>query len=206
MQRKILVATTNPGKVRELGQLLGLAVDLVGLSEFQAMPTVVEDAATFAGNARKKASEYARAAGLWTISDDSGLVIDALDGQPGIRSARFSGAVDADRSLIDRQNIQMVLDLMRDVPDDLRTARFQCCLCLAAPDRILIETEGAVEGIITREPLGDGGFGYDPIFWVPPFSKTFAQLTPEEKNAVSHRGRAIERLRPLLQHCLTQVP
>lgn len=205
MALQILVATTNQGKVKELRTLLELdrqgetEVVLLSLSEVAGVPEVEEDAETFAGNARKKATAYAAVTGLWTISDDSGLVIDALGGRPGVNSARFSGVQDTDRSVVDKKNIQKVLDLMRNVPLTDRTARFKCCLCMAAPDRVQIETEGTVEGLIGTEPVGAGGFGYDPIFYLPSLSKTMAQLDMKEKNAISHRGNAIRRLKPLLE-------
>lgn len=211
MTQHILVATTNQGKVRELKTLLelgregGVEAVLLSLSEVTGAPEVEEDADSFAGNARKKATSYAAATGLWTISDDSGLVVDALGGRPGVNSARFSGARDTDRSIVDRKNIQKVLKLMRDVPSAERTARFKCCLCLAAPDRVLIETEGTVEGVITTEPAGEGGFGYDPVFYLPHLSKTMAQLDMTEKNALSHRGNAIRRLKPLLETLIRTV-
>lgn len=156
----------------------------------------------FAENARKKAIGYAKATGLWTIADDSGLVIDALDGTPGVKSARFSGAKDKDRTLLDHKNMTKVLKLLQGVPEEARTARFVCCLCLASPDEILIETQGTLEGFITDTPIGENGFGYDPVFFVPHLNKTVAQLTREEKNTISHRGNAIRKLKPLLDKLL----
>jgi XTP/dITP diphosphohydrolase len=201
-RRTILVATTNPGKVAELHALLGGDVDWVGLSAFPEAPKVEEDGATFSENARKKALTCSRALGLWTLSDDSGLVIDALNGQPGVHSARFAGVTGPDRKTIDRSNIDKVLYLLRDTPADRRTARFVCHLCLASPKEILIETFGTLEGLIIDTPKGSGGFGYDPVFWVPSAAKTVAQMTSDEKNAISHRGSAIARLKPLLSGLL----
>ncbi len=201
----ILVATTNPGKVRELRAMLDLDVDFKSLADFPGLEEVQEDGATFAENARKKALGYAQATGLWTLADDSGLVVDALGGAPGVNSARFSGdkPKGVDRRLIDRRNWQKLLAMMADVPTEERTARFVCCLCLASPAEVLIETRGAVEGLIATEPAGEGGFGYDPVFFVPPLGRTVAQIGDEEKNAISHRGNAMKKLKPLLEELLS---
>ena len=198
--RKILVATTNPGKIAEIRAMLGGDVNWLSLADVGPLAEIEEDGSTFAENARKKALGYARAAGLWTIADDSGLVVDALDGAPGVKSARFSGdkPKEEDRTLIDHRNIAKVLELLKDVPEDKRTARFVCCLCLASPEKPLIETEGTLEGLITDREIGKNGFGYDPVFFVPHLNKTVAQLTADEKNEISHRGNAIRKLRPLL--------
>ena len=195
---KILVATTNPGKVAELRAMLDIDVEMVGLSDFECIGEVEEDGETFAENARKKATGYAKVTGLWTIADDSGLVIDALDGAPGVRSARFCGEKGNDRTLLDHKNMARVLELLDGVPTEKRTCRFVCCLCLTSPEKVLIETEGKLEGVITENQIGTNGFGYDPIFFVPDLNKTVAQLTPEQKNAISHRGNAIRKLIPLL--------
>ncbi len=178
--------------------MLDADVQWLDLSDFPDIAEIKEDGTTFAENARKKATGYAKAAGLWTIADDSGLVIDALGGAPGIKSARFSGNKEADRTLLDHKNMAKVLKLLEDVPKEKRTARFVCCLCLASPEKILIETEGTLEGLIADRPIGENGFGYDPIFFVPHLNKTVAQLTAEEKNAISHRGNAVRKLKPLL--------
>jgi XTP/dITP diphosphohydrolase len=199
MNRKILVATTNPGKAGELEAMLDLDVKWLTLADFPDIPEVKEDGATFIENARKKAAAYAKATGLWTIADDSGLVIDALDGAPGIESARFSGLKSPDRTLIDHKNIAKVLKLLKGVPAEKRTAKFVCSLCLASPDQILIETQGTLKGLITDREIGNNGFGYDPIFFVKNLNKTVAQLNREEKNAISHRGSAIRKLKPLLK-------
>ena len=200
--RTILVATTNPGKIAELRAMLDAEVEWVGLSDLPPAPEVEEDGRTFAENARKKATVYAKATGLWTLSDDSGLVIDALGGQPGVRSARFAGVEGPDRKTVDRRNIEKVLHLLHDVPPAQRTAHFVCHLCMASPGRVLIEASGTLEGRIIDTPLGDNGFGYDPIFWVPSLGKTVAQLGSEEKNAISHRGNAIRKLKPMLRELL----
>jgi XTP/dITP diphosphohydrolase len=204
--RKILVATANPGKIAEISVLLGTDVRWLGLADLGETAEIEEDGLTFAENARKKAAGYAKEAGFWTIADDSGLVIDALGGAPGVKSARFSGEKlkDADRTLIDHRNIAKVLELLKGVPQEKRTARFVCCLCLASPERILIETEGILEGLITDREIGENGFGYDPIFFVPHLNRTVAQLTREEKNAISHRGKAIRQLKSTLDGLLDE--
>jgi len=223
--KEILVATGNPGKIVEIRAMLDANVRWLGLSDLPPMAEIAEDGTTFDENARKKAAGYAKATGLWTLADDSGLVVDALGGAPGVKSARFCGeavpalrpagilpavkkqgqdalATGADRTLIDHRNIAKTLELLKDVPEEKRTARFVCRLCLASPERILIETEGTLEGLITDREIGLNGFGYDPIFFVPDLNKTVAQLTGEEKNAISHRGNAIRKLKPLLDEML----
>ncbi|MHC4455667.1 MAG: XTP/dITP diphosphatase [Planctomycetota bacterium] len=202
MKRKILVATTNPGKITELRAMLGADVEWLGLADFDGIGEVKEDGATFTENARTKALTYAKKSGLWTIADDSGLVVDALDGAPGVKSARFSGEKREDRTLIDHKNMAKVLKLLEGIPKEKRTARFVCHLCLASPDKILIETKGKLEGLINDKPVGENGFGYDPILFLPELNKTVAQLTSEEKNAISHRGNAIRKLKPLLNDLL----
>ena len=212
MKCKILVATTNPGKMAEISAMLDADVQWLCLSDFDDIVEIEEDGLTFAENAHKKAVGYARATGLWTIADDSGLVVDALDGAPGVKSSRFSGdkLKGDDRSLIDHRNIAKVLKLLAGVPREKRTARFVCCLCIAcpefiegaSPERILIETRGTLKGLIADGEIGENGFGYDPIFFVPHLKKTVAQLTTEEKNAISHRGNAIRKLKPLLEELL----
>ncbi|MCK4293693.1 MAG: RdgB/HAM1 family non-canonical purine NTP pyrophosphatase [Planctomycetes bacterium] len=200
MKQKIVVASTNPGKLGELRAMLDADVEWVGLSDFPGIEEVEEDGVTFAQNARKKALGYAKATGLWTIADDSGLVVDALGGEPGVKSARFSGEKlqGEDRTLIDHRNIAKVLELLKDVPKEKRTARFVCCLCLASPEEVLLETQGTLEGGIIDREIGSNGFGYDPIVFVPGLGKTVAQMTSEEKNSISHRGNAIRKLKPLL--------
>jgi XTP/dITP diphosphohydrolase len=202
MKRKILIATTNPGKIAEIRATLDVDVELVGLSDFAGIGEVKEDGVTFAENARKKALGYAKATGLWTIADDSGLVVDALGGKPGVKSSRFSGEKETDRKLLDHKNMAKVLRLLQAVPKEKRTARFVCCLCLASPKKVLIETQGTLEGLIADKEIGQNGFGYDPIFFVPSLNKTVGHLTAKEKNAISHRGQAIRKLKPLLAKLL----
>jgi XTP/dITP diphosphohydrolase len=202
MKRQILVATTNPGKIAELRAMLDFDVEWVGLADFPNINEIKEDGETFAENARKKAIGYAKTMGLWTIADDSGLVVDALGGQPGVKSARFSGAKDKNRKVVDRKNCEKVLRLLKNIPKEKKTARFICCLCLASPEKVLIETQGTLEGFIAEKEMGENGFGYDPIFFVPKLGKTVAQLSRKEKNAISHRGNAIRKLKPLLEQLL----
>ena len=203
---KILVATTNQGKLAELSVMLDMDIQWLSLADFSGIDEVEEDGLTFAQNARKKAVGYSKATGQWTIADDSGLIIDALDGAPGIHSARFSGPKhdDTEGSQIDRRNIAKVLEMMRDIPDAQRTARFVCSLCLASAEEVLVETQGFFEGFITDRETGSEGFGYDPIFFVPKLNKTVAQLSGEQKNSISHRGKAIRELKPLLHGILQQ--
>jgi len=198
---KILVASTNPGKLKELREMLEGDIEWVGLSDFPDISEIEEDGTTFAENARKKSIGYAKATGLWTLADDSGLVVDALGGQPGVKSARFAQSHRGDRKdrkEIDKMNIEKLLALLKNIPKEKRQARFVCCLCLAGPGKVLIETKGEVEGVIINEPAGDNGFGYDPVFFVPRLNKTVAQMTSDEKNSISHRGNALRKLKPLL--------
>jgi XTP/dITP diphosphohydrolase len=198
--KKILVASTNPGKLKELREMLGGDIEWVGLADFPNIPEIEEDGKTFAENARKKALGYAKETGLWTLADDSGLVVDALGGQPGVKSARFAGAKDRDRKIIDRKNIEKLLAILKTAPKEKKTAKFVCRLCLASPEKVLIETQGEVDGVIIDTPIGENGFGYDPVFFVPKLNKTVAQLTNAEKNAISHRGNAIRKLKPILEN------
>lgn len=202
--RSILVATSNPGKIAEIRAMLGDGLLWLSLADLGPIAEIPEDGSTFAENARKKALGYAKAAGLWTIADDSGLVVDALGGAPGVKSARFSGEKpqNTDRKLIDQRNMAKVLELLTGVSKEKRTARFVCRLCLASPEEVLLETEGILEGLITETKIGENGFGYDPIFLVPHLEKTAAQLSQQEKNAISHRGNALRKLRPLLDELL----
>lgn len=204
---QILVATTNPGKMSELIALFGPLGDKIqwkSLQDFPKVEPVEEDGNTFAKNSQKKALGYSKATGLMTLADDSGLVIDALDGQPGVHSARFAGVAHdpLPRSQLDQKNYEKVLHLMKSVPDNKRTARFVCYLSLATEKEVLLEAEGTVEGTITRSPQGCGGFGYDPVFWIPAVSKTAAQLEPEEKNKISHRADAAEKFKSMLTELL----
>jgi len=202
-QSAIVLATRNSGKLREISQALsGLPVSIVSLDEITDVAEPAETGETFAQNARDKALYYARATGRWCLADDSGLEVDALDGAPGVRSARYSRETvgsDADRNTIDRANNTKLLTALKDVPDDRRTARFVCHLALADPQRVLIETCDTVEGQIARGPTGDNGFGYDPVFYLPDRNCTAAQLSAEDKNRISHRGKAVRQFAELLK-------
>ena len=194
--QKVVLASNNKGKVRELGQMLAqLDMEVLPQSQFNA-GEVEETGLTFVENAILKARHAAKVSGLPAIADDSGLEVDALNGASGIYSARFAGSVASDQD-----NLQKLLADIKDVPDEQRTARFQCLLVYMrhAEDPTPLIYQGTWEGIITREPLGDNGFGYDPVFYVPEHQCTSAQLSPEQKNQLSHRGQALHKLLDSLQ-------
>ncbi|MCJ8502599.1 XTP/dITP diphosphatase [Desulfatitalea alkaliphila] len=185
----IVLATRNAGKTREIRDLLqGFDVEIKNLDDFGPLPPIEEDGDTFDENAYKKASLTARNLGLPALADDSGLLVDALDGAPGVLSARYAG-----EAASDRQRCAKLLEALKDVEN--RAAAFECVLSLAVPTGPALTYEGRCEGLICREPAGDNGFGYDPIFYYPPLNKTFAQLTMAEKSRVSHRGKALGQLR-----------
>jgi len=193
--REIVVATTNPGKLAEISKLLDeFAVQIRSLAEFFPVEEAVEDKDTFADNARKKAQHYSSLLGRWVLADDSGLEVEALGGQPGVYSARFSQIETVDRKQQDRANNEKLMKLLEGVPAEKRGGRFCCHLCLASPTEVLLEVEGHVDGVITEAPAGELGFGYDPYFYVPTRGKTAAQMDYQEKNSVSHRGRALRKL------------
>jgi XTP/dITP diphosphohydrolase len=193
--RKLLIATNNAHKVRELVDLLdGLPWNVVSLDEFPEASIPVEDGDTFEANALKKATHYCRHYGVWCVADDSGLVVDALDGAPGVLSARYAGR-DGD----DRANNAKLLSELAGVEESRRTARFVCCAALAGPDGETHTERGSVEGRVLFEPRGASGFGYDPLFVPNGYDQTFAELPLAEKQAVSHRGRAFRRLRAYLE-------
>ncbi|MDY6981169.1 MAG: XTP/dITP diphosphatase [Pseudomonadota bacterium] len=196
MQR-IVLASNNPGKVREIDQILaGIDMQVLPQSEFHA-GEVDETGLTFVENAILKARNAAQHAGLPAIADDSGLEVDALDGAPGIYSARYAGP-----GASDEQNLQKLLADLKDVPEPERRARFQCLLVFLrhANDPTPLICQGTWEGVITFEPAGDNGFGYDPIFYVPEQGCTSAQLPAETKNRLSHRGQALRQLVTALSH------
>lgn len=196
MSRRIIIASGNPGKVREIAAVLAsLDVQAVGLCDLDAdIPEPEETGETFTENARDKALYYAEQTGTWCLADDSGLVVDALDGRPGVHSARYACdrcGEDASRDLIDQANNAKLLDELAGATDAQRTARFVCHLALAGEGRILLEAEGTLEGRIGQGPRGANGFGYDPLFVLPDRGCTTAELGPEDKNAISHRGQAV---------------
>ncbi len=194
---RLVVASLNRAKAREISRILRdekLGFEVLSLADFPevALPPETED--TFAANALDKATAAARGTGLPAIADDSGLEVDALDGEPDIRSARFAG-----EGASDQDRYRKVLDLMREVPDSRRQARFRCAAALVTPEGEKLLAEGVCEGRIAQEPSGTGGFGYDPIFVPEDYSRTMAELTAEQKHAISHRGRALRRLARLLR-------
>ncbi len=191
MTRRIVLASNNPNKAREIGQLLaGQAIEVLPQSAFD-VPEAEETGLTFVENAILKARNAAAHTGLPAIADDSGLEVDALNGEPGIHSARYAGpdATDAD-------NNARLLQALAEVPDEQRTARFQCLMVFMRHDRdpTPLICQGTWEGRILREPRGENGFGYDPLFWVPEKQCSAAELTADEKNALSHRGQALRCL------------
>ena len=184
---KFVLASHNKGKLKEMAAILGeLGIEVASLPE--GAPEPEENGATFEENARIKAKAAADFTGLPAIADDSGLCVDALNGAPGVYSARYSG-----EGATDEKNNAKLLSELEDVPDDKRTARFRTVVTCAFPDGTHFQVDGCCEGRILRAPEGSDGFGYDPLFWYAPFEKTFASLTPEEKNAVSHRGKAMRK-------------
>jgi len=194
----LLVATTNPGKLREMQRLLGgLPFDVRALDPASPIEPPEETGATFEENARLKADYYAGATGLLAVADDSGLEIDALDGRPGVWSARYPGATYPER-------FERLYREMADSGRADRGARFVCAVALAAPDGVIFEARGTVEGEITQPPRGDKGFGYDPIFLHPPSGRTLAELDAEEKGRISHRGAALRQLRAFLAESLPE--
>ena len=199
----IVLATGNPKKLGEVRAILepeGFRVR--GLDEFPAVPEPVEDAETFAGNAALKAVAYAAALGLPCLADDSGLCVDALDGAPGVHSARYAG-LGHDRSTRDAANNRKLLDALAGVSPERRTARFVCAMCLAAPEgTILAQSEGRFEGVITDDPRGTHGFGYDPLLLLPDDGCTSAELDPAEKNRRSHRGAACRAILPQVRELI----
>jgi len=202
MSRRVVLATRNVGKVAELRRILadaGVAVELVGADAFAAMPDVEETGATFAANALLKARAVAEHTGLPAVADDSGLCVDALNGMPGVLSARWAGAHGDDAA-----NLDLVLGQLADIPDERRGAHFFCAAAVAMPPgphgspgecRVV---EGQIDGVLLHERRGTGGFGYDPIFLPYGSARTTAQMDPAEKDAISHRGQAFRALAPVL--------
>jgi XTP/dITP diphosphohydrolase len=193
--KELLVATGNRGKLRELELLLrGTVARLVSPLDVPAFPVVVEDGETFAENAVKKARSAAVATGKAAIADDSGLVVDELGGQPGVRSARF-----AREEASDAENNAKLLVELAGVPEERRAAAFRCVIALCMPDGECRTFEGELQGVLLEAPRGNGGFGYDPLFLVPEYGQTLAELPLEMKNVISHRGKAFAKLKDYLQ-------
>ena len=195
MALDLVLATRNKKKLLEIRELLAdMDFNVLSVGDFAGVPEVEEDGGTFEENARKKAVQVAGIMGKLTLADDSGLEIDYLDGRPGIHSARFAGegATDEDRN-------NKVLDLLKGVPESKRTARFRCVIVIASPDDQVKIAAGACEGRIAFEPRGSSGFGYDPLFIVPEYGKTYAELGQEKKNQISHRALALKKAKELLR-------
>jgi XTP/dITP diphosphohydrolase len=192
----LVLGTRNKKKRQEIVEILGdLGLDLRDLTQYPVAPEVVEDGDTFEANARKKASETAKALGEWVLGEDSGLVVPALGGRPGVYSARYAG-----RQGDDAANNARLLAELAPLPDDRRAAYYVCVAAVADPSgAVQTVTEGRCHGIITREHLGTGGFGYDPLFLIPEYHRTFGELSARVKHALSHRARALAALRPFLQ-------
>jgi XTP/dITP diphosphohydrolase len=193
---KLLIATHNSGKMREYHQLLRDApFELVSLDDLGITEEVEETGDTFEENARLKALAYARLSGMLTLSDDSGLEVDALNGEPGIRSARYGG----DANATDQDRVRMLLSNLEGVPWEKRTARFRCVIVISRPKGDDASVVGSVAGMIQYRPEGNEGFGYDPVFYLPSYGQTMAQLSLEEKNRISHRSDAARKAVTALQ-------
>jgi XTP/dITP diphosphohydrolase len=198
---KLLLATRNSGKVREYLRFLEtLPIDVVTLDEAGIEDEVEETGDTILENAILKARTYAALSGMLTLADDSGLEVDALDGEPGVRSARYAG----DGATAETRNLYL-LQKLEAVPDDQLQARFRCVIAIATPDLQIETSEGTCEGHILREPRGSTGFGYDPIFYVPEYDRRMAELTMDEKNSISHRGKAMAGARPIVERLASQA-
>lgn len=194
VKRILVVATRNPGKLREIKEIIGATgFEVVGLGELPDGPEVVEDGLTFLANAKKKARAISQWSGCPALADDSGLEVDALGGRPGVHSSIYAGI-----GATDEENIRKLLHELSGVPQGKRGARFRCVMVLACPDGREWVAEGTWEGVIALEPRGSGGFGYDPVFFLPDLGRTVAELTPEEKNSMSHRAQALRNLRNIL--------
>jgi XTP/dITP diphosphohydrolase len=197
---KVVLATRNAGKLLELHRILdaaGLDVELVGMDAFPDVPDVAETGATFVDNALLKARAVYEATGLLAVADDSGLAVEALNGMPGVLSARWSG-----RHGDDKANLDLVLAQLTDVPDERRGAAFICAAAAVGPGGAEAVAEGLMEGVLIREPRGSNGFGYDPIFVPYGSEATTAQMSAADKDAISHRGKAFRAMAPLLAHLL----
>jgi len=196
-RKKIVLATSNPGKLREIRRCLkGLPLEFLSLRDIGGSGDVEEKGTTFLENAKLKSLAYSSLSEYATLAEDSGLEVDHLDGDPGVLSARYS-----DPGATEKKNIRKVLRQMKNVPWPGRRARFVCQLVLSHRGRVIKTCRGQVRGFIALEKKGDRGFGYDPIFFYRPFGKTFGELRPEIKNTVSHRGRALKKMRIfLLRH------
>jgi XTP/dITP diphosphohydrolase len=196
----LVIATSNQNKLKEFAALLqDYRVTLLSLKDFPQIPEIVEDGKTFRENALKKAAVVARATGKLTVADDSGIEVDALGGRPGVYSARFAG-----NGASDAANNARLLEELKDVPPDKREACFKCVLCIATPQGETAFVEGECRGVIIDTLRGQHGFGYDPVFLVPEYNQTFSEMSPEQKNRISHRSRALRKLLDILPRYLEQ--
>lgn len=197
---RLIIASLNPGKARELASFLGdLPIDVVGLGTVPGAVLPSEGEESYWANALQKARAAAEATGALALADDSGLEVDRLGGRPGVRSARYGGP-----GLSDADRCTALLAELRGVPAEQRTARFRCVVAVASPDGRQDVVEGVVDGLITEAPRGTGGFGYDPIFLYLPLGRTFAELDPADKGRVSHRGRALALARQVLRRYVSE--
>lgn len=193
--KQIVLGTKNKGKIKEFRELFKLmGIEVLSADEVSHVPEVEEDGETFVENAIKKAETISQTLGMPALADDSGLEVDALQGQPGVLSARFAGF-----QATDEENNRKLIRMLEFIPPEKRTARFKCVLALAIPGQKTITAEGVCEGLILSEPEGNGGFGYDPYFYVPQRKQTMAQLPPSEKNKISHRGQALLKLEKVVR-------
>ena len=198
-KRKLVIATTNSGKVKEIEELLSdLSVELLSLKDYNNSPEVVEDKDTFAGNALKKAREICDFSGEITLADDSGLEVDYLDKAPGVYSARFAGP-GAD----DDANNRLLLQKLKGLSKEKRTAAFRCAMAIVTPAGEEKIIEESCNGYITEAERGKDGFGYDPLFFYKPLEQTFGEMLPEDKNKISHRGKALKKIKPEIKRLLT---
>lgn len=185
---KIIIGTKNRKKKAEIEAILAnLPIELLTLDDLPTAPDVVEDGRTFSENAVKKALTLANFFKMWVMADDSGLEVDALGNRPGVFSNRYAG-----EGATDEKNIKKLLSELKDIPDNKRTARFRCAIALAKPEKALFVVEAQYEGVIIHEPRGNYGFGYDPVFLIPEYGRTFAELGPSVKNQISHRAQALK--------------
>jgi XTP/dITP diphosphohydrolase len=203
----LVIATGNPGKIRELSAMLtDLGLRLKTLADFPDCPEVVEDRDTFEANAAKKAKAVAACSGYAALADDSGLEVEALGGRPGVFSARYAADRTATARPTDPDNYRKLLEEMASIPWEKRRARFVCCMVVAFPGGRTAVARGTCEGLINLAPQGDGGFGYDPVFWLPEYQKTMAEVGLEIKNQISHRAQALEQLYTTLAELLRREP
>lgn len=200
MKHRIIFATGNAGKMREIRLILGdLGCEILSMKEAGADPEIVENGLTFAENAEIKAKAVWACTGDIVLADDSGLVVDYIGGEPGIYSARYMGE-DTSYEIKNRN----IIDRLKDAPEAERTARFLCNIAAVMPDGRVLHTEASMEGVIAREPAGSGGFGYDPILLIPEYGVTSAELTMEQKNRISHRGKALEAMKHAIRKVLEE--